>query len=70
MIDLYKKKTHYFFIFFILVGIVTPLIAFQLAINFIYLFRYYDKISKNNSKKIIKYEIHNNRNNLLGVTEV
>lgn len=70
MVDIYIKKTHYYFIFFILVGILTPLIAFQLAINFIYILTYYAKISKNNSKKIIKYEIHNNRNNLLGETEV
>ena len=69
-VDIYIKKTYYFFIFFILVGIVTPLIAFQLAINFIYILMYYAKISKKNSKKIIKYEIFNNRNNLLGETEV
>jgi len=65
-----SKKSEFYFIFFELIGLVTPLVTFLLSILFVNLISYYNKISEKNSKLKIKYQKLNVKNDLLGETEV
>ncbi len=69
-IDLTKKKSEFYFVFFELIGLVTPMMTFLLSILFINFTVYYSKISQKNAKLKIKYEKLNIKNQLFGETEV
>ena len=65
-----SKKSEFYFIFFELIGLITPLVTFLLSILFVNLISYYNKISEKNAKLRIKYQKFNVKNDLLGETEV
>ena len=65
-----SKKSEFYFIFFGLIGIVTPMITFLLSILLIKFTIFYSQISEKNAKLKIKYEKCNVQNHLMGESEV